>query len=63
MFPVASELLISQGLSSLCSAASKYLATILGGHSLSEAVLLLALELLGLVSSEHCHAVRPPFVS
>lgn len=42
--------------SALCSTASQNLAAVCGGHSLAEAVLLGALELLGLISarSSHC---------
>ena len=39
--------------SAFCSAASEDLATVCGSHSLAEAVLFLALTLLGLVSTQH----------
>lgn len=45
--------LVSQLLSSLCSAAGKHFTTVSGGHSLKETVLLLAMKLLGLISSLH----------
>ena len=45
--------LIAELCSALCTAASKYLAAVLGGHSLAEAVLLGALALLRLVCSKH----------
>ena len=39
--------------SALCSAASEDLAAVCGSHSFAEAVLFLALTLLGLVSTQH----------
>ena len=45
--------LVCELLSALCSAAGKYLASVGGCHSLHEAVFLLTMELLGLVSSFH----------
>ena len=39
--------------SALCSTASQNFAAVCGGHSLAEAVLLFALTLLGLVSTQH----------
>lgn len=50
---------ISELLSALCTATGKNLASVLSGHSLSESVLLLALELFGLIGSEH--SWNPPF--
>ena len=43
--------------SALRSAAGQNLAAVCGGHSLAEAVLLLALTLLGLVSTQHILAL------
>ena len=40
--------------SAFCSAAGENLAAVGGLHSLAEAVLFLALELLGLVGTKHC---------
>ena len=51
---------IGELLSSLGAAASENLASVLGSHSLSEAVLLLALDLLRLIRSEHLF--RPPYL-
>ena len=45
--------LVAEFCSALCTAASKYLAAVFGGHSLTEAVLLGALALLRLVCSKH----------
>ena len=45
--------LVAELSSALCSAASKDLAAVGSLHSLAEAVLLLALELLGLVGTKH----------
>ena len=50
--------LVRKSLSAFCSSASKNLASVSVGHSLSEAVLLLSVELLGLICSEH---INPPF--
>ena len=50
---VHNKKLVCERLSALCSAAGKYLASVGGSHSLHEAVFLLAMELLGLVSSFH----------
>ena len=44
---------MSETLSSLRSATGEYLAAVGCRHSLAEAVLLLALELLGLVGTKH----------
>ena len=44
---------ICEHLSAFCSSASEYLTAVLGSHSLSETVLFLSLELLGLISSFH----------
>lgn len=43
--------------SALCSAAGEDLAAICGSHSLAEAVLFLALTLLGLISTQHILAL------
>ena len=43
--------------SALCSAASEDLAAVCGGHSLAEAVLFLALKLLGLIGTNSCHGI------
>ena len=43
--------------SALCSAAGKDLAAVCGCHSLAEAVLFLALTLLGLISTQHILAL------
>ena len=45
--------LVGQSLSALCTSSLENVATIRGLHSLSEAMLLLSLTLLRLVSSEH----------
>ena len=44
---------VGQLFSALCAAASENLTAVLGSHSLHEAVLVLSLELLGLISSFH----------
>ena len=46
-------LLMRQSCSTLGSSASEHLATIFSFHSLAEAMLLLSLKLLGLISSKH----------
>lgn len=51
--------LIAQTGSTLGTAASQHLAAIAGRHSLSEAMLLLSVELLGLIGSQHVK--NPPF--
>ena len=48
-----------QASAALCATTSQHFAAILGGHSLTEAVLLGALTLLGLIGTEHC--MTPPF--
>ena len=45
--------LVGEACSALCSAACEDLAAVGGGHSLAEAVLFLALALLGLVGTKH----------
>jgi hypothetical protein len=45
--------LVGQSLSALCTSSLENVATVSGLHSLSEAMLLLSLTLLRLVSSEH----------
>ena len=45
--------LVRELLTALCSTSGKYLAAILGCHSLTEAMHLLTVELLGLIGSEH----------
>lgn len=45
---------MSESCATLCASSLQHFAAIGGGHSLAEAVLLLALPLLGLVCSEHC---------
>ena len=45
--------LVAQAGSALCSAAGEDLAAVGGGHSLAEAVLFLALALLGLIGTKH----------
>ena len=47
--------LVAQLFSALCSAAGQNLAAVRGRHSLAEAVLFLALTLLGLIGTEHRH--------
>ena len=44
---------MGQSVSALGAAAGKHLAAISGGHSLPESMLLGALELLGLIGTEH----------
>ena len=51
--------LVAQTGSTLGTAASQHLAAIAGRHSLSEAMLLLSVELLGLIGSQHVK--NPPF--
>ena len=51
--------LVAQTGSTLGTAASQHLAAIAGRHSLSEAMLLLSVELLGLIGSQHLE--KPPF--
>jgi hypothetical protein len=56
--------LVAQSLSALCTTASQNLAAVLGGHSLAEAVLLLSVQLLGLVSTlGHCGNLLSKFDS
>ena len=45
--------LVAKALSTLCSAASQYLAAIAVCHSLAEAMLLFSVELLRLIRSQH----------
>ena len=45
--------LVAQLSSALCSAACENLAAVSSGHSLAEAVLFLALALLGLIGTKH----------
>ena len=45
--------LVGEASSAFCSAASEDLAAVGGGHSLAEAVLFLALALLGLIGTKH----------
>ena len=47
------EKLVRELLAALGSASGKYLAAVLGCHSLTEAMHLLTVELLGLIGSEH----------
>lgn len=47
------QILVGELLSALRSAAGENLAAVCGGHSFAEAVLFLALTLLGLVSTQH----------
>ena len=51
--PCAHKGSVRKSLSSLSSAAGKHLAAVCGRHSLSETMLLLSVELLGLISSQH----------
>ena len=46
--------LIGELSSTLCASSLENLATVSGSHSLAEAVLLLSLTLLRLISSNHC---------
>ena len=50
---------MGQASATLSAATSQHLTAVLGGHSLTEAVLLGALTLLGLIGTEHC--MTPPF--
>ena len=50
--------LVCESLSALCASSLEYVSAVCSLHSLSEAVLLLSLSLLRLVSSEHSAA--PP---
>ena len=43
-----------------CTTTGKYLAAVGSGHSLAEAVLLGALDLLGLIGARSSHFVLPP---
>ena len=49
---------MSQASAALCTAASQNLAAVLGGHALTETMLLGALTLLGLIGTNH--AGTPP---
>ena len=49
---------MGQASATLSAATSQHLTAVLGGHSLTEAVLLGALTLLGLIGTEHC--MTPP---
>ena len=53
---------VGQSLSALCTSSLENVATVRGLHSLSEAMLLLSLSLLRLVSSEHLGAPPSLFV-
>ena len=50
--------LVRELLAALCSTSGKYLAAVLGCHSLTEAMHLLTMQLLGLIGSEH--VITPP---
>ena len=50
---LAAIILVRQSLSALCTSSLEYVSAVCGLHSLSEAMLLLSLALLRLVSSEH----------
>ena len=59
MSPAHESFLVAQAGTALGAAASENLAAIAGSHSLTEAVHLGALALLGLIGTEHC--MTPPF--
>ena len=52
--------LVGQTGAAACTTASDNLAAVGSGHSLAEAVLLGALELLGLIGTFRCHVETPP---
>ena len=60
MSPAHESFLVAQAGTALGAAASQDLAAVGGCHSLAEAVLLGALELLGLVGARSSHFVLPP---